>query len=57
MFGPSKDKTTHEQRLLPTVTGQRHSEGGVCDGGGIEERGIWRRKVEVGVEKRSNKKR
>lgn len=32
MFGPSRDKTTPEQRLPPAGTGQRHS-------GGEEKRG------------------
>ena len=27
MYGPSRDKTTHEQRLPPAGTGQRHSGG------------------------------
>lgn len=27
MYGPSRDKTTQEQRLPPAGTGQRHSRG------------------------------
>lgn len=27
MYGPSRDKTTHEQRLPPAGIGQRHSGG------------------------------
>lgn len=37
--GPSRDKTTSEQRLPPAGTGQRHS-------GGEEERG-WQGEVRV----------
>lgn len=33
MYGPSRDKTTHEQRLPPAGTGQRHS-GGEGEKGG-----------------------
>ena len=39
MYGPSRDKTTHEQRLPPAGTGQRHSGGEGEKGGGGEVRG------------------
>lgn len=44
MFGPSRDKTTPEQRLPPAGTGQRHSGGEEKRGGQGEVRGTWKRR-------------
>lgn len=56
MYGPSRDKTTHEQRLPPAGTGQRHSGGEGEKGGGGEVRGTRRkREVRMGVGEWSSK--